>query len=154
MSLLSLTSVTAFYGASQALFDVSLHLAEGEVLALMGRNGMGKSTTVKVICRLLPVRSGKVVFDGRDLARVPAHKAAQMGIGPVFEGRRCFPNLTVAENLIAAARPGTGTWSRIAGLFPAAGGTARSMRRRPVRRRTADAGNWPRADDQSEAVDP
>ncbi|MDH5454398.1 MAG: ABC transporter ATP-binding protein [Paracoccaceae bacterium] len=118
MSLLSLTSVTAFYGASQALFDVSLHLAEGEVLALMGRNGMGKSTTVKVICRLLPVRSGKVVFDGCDLARVPAHKAAQMGIGPVFEGRRCFPNLTVAENLIAAARPGHWDRSRIAGLFP------------------------------------
>ncbi|MCB2135053.1 MAG: ABC transporter ATP-binding protein [Rhodobacteraceae bacterium] len=118
MSLLTLDNITASYGASQALFDVSLQIDEGEVLALMGRNGMGKSTIVKVICRLLPARSGRLAFDGRDLAGIPAHKVAQRGIGPVFEGRRCFPNLTVAENLLAAARSGHWDMDRVGELFP------------------------------------
>ncbi|RMA41793.1 ABC transporter ATP-binding protein [Rhodophyticola porphyridii] len=118
MTLLSVRHIGAFYGASQALFDVSLEIAEGEVLALMGRNGMGKTTTVKTICRLLPVSAGTVLFDGQDLARLPAYKAARMGLGLVPEGRRCFTNLTVAENLIAAARPGHWDMDRIAALFP------------------------------------
>ncbi|MBO6601800.1 MAG: ABC transporter ATP-binding protein [Roseicyclus sp.] len=118
MTLLSVRHIGAFYGASQALFDVSLEIAEGEVLALMGRNGMGKTTTVKTICRLLPVSAGTVLFDGQDLARLPAYKAARMGLGLVPEGRRCFTNLTVAENLIAAVRPGHWDMDRIAALFP------------------------------------
>ena len=121
MSLLKLSHVSAFYGASQALFDVHLELAEGEVLALMGRNGMGKSTTVKVICRLLKNRGGSVMFDGRDLGSVPAHKAARAGIGLVPEGRRCFAPLTVQENLIAAARPGHWDLPRVFELFPRLG---------------------------------
>lgn len=121
MSLLKLSHVSAFYGASQALFDVHLDLAEGEVLALMGRNGMGKSTTVKVICRLLKNRGGSVMFDGRDLGSVPAHKAARAGIGLVPEGRRCFAPLTVQENLIAAARPGHWDLPRVFELFPRLG---------------------------------
>ena len=121
MSLLTLTHVAAFYGASQALYDVNLTLGAGEVLALLGRNGMGKSTTVKVICRVLALRAGRVEFDGCDLGRVPAHKAARMGIGPVFEGRRCFANLTVGENLMAAARPGPWDRARVDGLFPRLG---------------------------------
>ncbi|RFU13929.1 ABC transporter ATP-binding protein [Rhodobacteraceae bacterium W635] len=121
MSLLKLAHVSAFYGPSQALFDVHLDIAEGEVLALMGRNGMGKSTTVKVICRLLRNRGGSVVFDGRDLGPVPAHKAARAGIGLVPEGRRCFAPLTVHENLIAAARPGRWTLARVVELFPRLG---------------------------------
>jgi len=121
MSLLKLSHVSAFYGASQALFDVHLELAEGEVLALMGRNGMGKSTTVKVICRLMKNRGGSVMFDGRDLGAVPAHKAARAGIGLVPEGRRCFAPLTVQENLIAAARPGHWDLPRVFELFPRLG---------------------------------
>jgi len=121
MSLLKLSHVSAFYGASQALFDVHLELAEGEVLALMGRNGMGKSTTVKVICRLMKNRGGSVMFDGRDLGTVPAHKAARAGIGLVPEGRRCFAPLTVQENLIAAARPGHWDLPRVFELFPRLG---------------------------------
>ena len=121
MSLLKLSHVSAFYGASQALFDVHLELAEGEVLALMGRNGMGKSTTVKVICRLMKNRGGSVMFDGRDLGSVPAHKAARAGIGLVPEGRRCFAPLTVQENLIAAARPGHWDLPRVFELFPRLG---------------------------------
>ncbi|WP_120500140.1 ABC transporter ATP-binding protein [Roseovarius sp. EL26] len=118
MSLLSLSSISAFYGASQALFDVSFDLAEGEVLALLGRNGMGKSTTIKSICRMMPVAAGQLVFDGHDLTRLPAHKAARLGIGLVPEGRRIFPNLNVFENLIAAARPGHWDFARVSALFP------------------------------------
>ena len=119
MSLLSLRNVAAFYGPSQALFDVSLSLEAGQVLALMGRNGMGKSTTVKVICRLLPNAQGQVAFDGRDLSGLPAFRVARLGIGLVPEGRRCFTNLTVYENLIAVARPGEWTFAKVVELFPA-----------------------------------
>ncbi len=118
MSLLKLSHVSAFYGPSQALFDVHLSLEEGQVLALMGRNGMGKTTTVKVICRMLRNRGGKVLFNGKDLANVPAYRAARAGLGLVPEGRRCFPNLTVHENLIAAARPGVWDFEAVTGLFP------------------------------------
>jgi len=118
MSLLRLDHVSAFYGASQALFDVSLAIEPGEVVALMGRNGMGKTTTVKVICRLLKNRGGTVIFDGEDMAGMPAHKAARAGIGLVPEGRRCFGGLTVSENLRAAARPGRWTTQSVEALFP------------------------------------
>ncbi|WP_135506079.1 ABC transporter ATP-binding protein [Roseovarius aestuariivivens] len=118
MSLLQVESIAASYGATQALFDVSLDVAEGEVVALMGRNGMGKSTTIKAICRLLELDAGRIAFDGTDLARLPAFRAAQLGLGLVPEGRRCFPNLTVDENLIAAARPGPWDLDRVTALFP------------------------------------
>lgn len=121
MSLLSLTNVSAFYGASQALFKVNLRVDQGAVVALMGRNGMGKSTTIKVLCRMLPLAGGDLQFDGHDLRRVPSYKAARMGLGLVPEGRRCFPNLTVGENLIAAARSGHWTLERVAELFPRLG---------------------------------
>ncbi|MYM57224.1 ABC transporter ATP-binding protein [Thalassovita mangrovi] len=118
MSFLQLSHISAFYGPSQALFDVDLTLAEGEVLALMGRNGMGKSTTIKVICRLLKHKGGSVLFDHRDLSRLKPHQAARAGIGLVPEGRRCFANLTVHENLIAAARPGPWDFAAVSDLFP------------------------------------
>jgi len=121
MSLLELDRISAYYGPSQALFDVSLTLAAGEVLALMGRNGMGKTTTVKVICRLLPYRAGSLRLDGRDMARVPPHQAARMGLGLVPEGRRCFGPLTVQENLIAAARKGHWDLATVTALFPRLG---------------------------------
>lgn len=118
MTLLSLDHIEASYGPSQALFGVDLTVNDGEVVALMGRNGMGKSTTVKVICRLLTQSAGRVRFDGTDLGALPSHKAARLGIGLVPEGRRCFPNLTVEENLIAAARSGAWTQTRVETLFP------------------------------------
>lgn len=118
MSLLEVDNITASYGASQALFGVSCRIAEGEVLALMGRNGMGKTTTVKTICKLLPLGAGRIAFDGTDLARVPAHKAARMGLGLVPEGRRCFASLSVWENLHAAARKGHWDYARVGALFP------------------------------------
>jgi len=80
--------ITVFYRASQALFGVTLESAEGEVLALMECDGMGKSATVKAICRMLPLRSGTISFDGTDLARIPSHAGARMGLGLVLEGRQ------------------------------------------------------------------
>lgn len=118
MSLLTVSTLTAAYGPSQALFGVDLSIGEGEVLALMGRNGMGKSTTIKVICGLLAASGGGLEFAGADLRRMKTHKIARLGIGLVPEGRRCFAPLTVEENLIAAARPGDWDFMRVAQLFP------------------------------------
>lgn len=120
MSLLKLANVTAKYGLSQALFGVNLEINKGEVMALMGRNGMGKSTTVKSICRMLDA-SGTIIFDGQDLTKLPSHLAAQLGIGLVPEGRRCFASLTVYENLIAAAKPGPWDFTTVVKLFPRLG---------------------------------
>lgn len=121
MSLLSLSGITASYGASQALFGVDLEIAEGEVCALMGRNGMGKSSTIKVICRMLKHSGGALSFGGRDISALPSHRAARAGLGLVPEGRRCFGPLTVHENLIAAARPGPWDFDRVVALFPRLG---------------------------------
>ena len=118
MSLLSLNRVSACYGASQALFDVSLDIAPGEVLALMGRNGMGKSTTIKTICKMLPINSGQIIFNGANIKSLPSFKVARLGIGLVPEGRRCFPNLSVQENLVAAANPGVWNLDTVSTLFP------------------------------------
>ena len=117
MTLLHLSGLTAGYGASQALFGVDLTVDKGEVLALLGRNGMGKTTTVKAICRMIP-SEGRLEFLGRDLLKVPSHRAAQLGLGLAPEGRRCFSGLTVRENLIAAASPGDWDQHRVTDLFP------------------------------------
>lgn len=117
MTLLNLKNVTASYGSSQALFGVDLQVAEGEVMAVLGRNGVGKSTMVKAICRMLPSQ-GDLKFAGRDLGALSSHHAGRLGIGLVPEGRRCFADLTVTENLTAAARRGPWGLARVAELFP------------------------------------
>jgi branched-chain amino acid transport system ATP-binding protein len=121
MTLLEVRALEAFYGASQALFGVSLDIKEGEVVALMGRNGMGKTTTINSILGLVRPRSGSITFAGREVAGMRPHRIARLGLGLVPEGRRCFPNLTVTENLIAAARGGTWTLDRVVDLFPRLG---------------------------------
>ena len=121
MTLLHVRGLEACYGASQALFGVDLELGEGEMLALMGRNGMGKTTTIRAICNLTPPLAGSVRFAGTPLNGLAAHRVARLGIGLVPEGRRCFPNLTVRENLVAAARDGKWTLDAIVGLFPRLG---------------------------------
>ena len=118
MTLLQMRGIEAAYGPSQALFGVDLDVGEGEVVALMGRNGMGKSSTIKVMFRLLRQARGTVEFAGRDLGPCAPHAAARAGLGLVPEGRRCFAALTVHENLIAAARPGHWNFERVAQLFP------------------------------------
>ena len=122
-TLLSVKNISAFYGKSQALFDVSLEVKVGEVVALMGRNGVGKSTTIRAIFNLTPAASGEISLIGKNIAKLAPHKVAQLGIGLVTEGRRCFPNLTVYENLVATAREGSNnqnSWDldKINTLFP------------------------------------
>ncbi|WP_108483577.1 ABC transporter ATP-binding protein [Oceaniglobus ichthyenteri] len=117
MSLLRVQNLSARYGVSQALFDISLDLAEGQVLALLGRNGMGKTTTIKAICRMIMAK-GVIEFAGQNVLRLPSYKVARLGVGLVPEGRRCFAPLTVAENLTAAARPGPWDMAAVGALFP------------------------------------
>lgn len=117
MTLLSLKNVCARYGAMQVLFGVDLSVEQGEVVALMGRNGMGKSTTVKSICRMISAQ-GEIYFKGHNILQLSSHRAARLGIGLVPEGRRCFARLSVYENLIAAARSGAWNFDKITTLFP------------------------------------
>ena len=101
--MLRLEGVDAFYGDLQALYGVSLELEQGRVFALVGANAAGKSTTLRVISGLLTPRQGRVVFDGQDLTRVPAHQRVDLGIVQVPEGRRLFPFMSVVENLLLGA---------------------------------------------------
>jgi branched-chain amino acid transport system ATP-binding protein len=118
MSLLSLMGVKASYGPSQVLFGVDLATGEGEVVALLGRNGMGKTTTIRAILGLIGKRDGEISFAGTALRKLKPHQIARLGLGLVPEGRRCFAALTVEENLTVAARPGAWSLPRIYELFP------------------------------------
>ncbi len=102
--LLSIRGLQASYGRAQALFDVSIDVEKGEVVTLLGRNGMGRSTTVKCLFGLLPVQAGTITFNGRRIEQLPSHKVAKCGLGLVPEGRQIFADLSVEENLIATAR--------------------------------------------------
>ena len=115
---LKIKSLKAWYGASQALFDVNLDIKEGEIVALLGRNGMGKSTTIKSICGLMNKFDGEINFNKISLLGMPSYKIAQLGIGLVPEGRRAFSNLTVLENLIATSVEGEWTVEKVFELFP------------------------------------
>src|SRR5436305_9338754 len=102
-ALLQLSNVETAYGRSQVLFGVSFDIAAGEMVTLMGRNGMGKTTTVRSITGLTAARSGSIRFAGLEIAALPPYRIARLGIGLVPHGRRIFSNLTVRENLIATA---------------------------------------------------
>ena len=116
--LLELKSLKSWYGPSQALFDVNLEVKQGEIVALLGRNGMGKSTTIKSICGLMSQFQGEINFNNTSLINLPSYKIAQLGIGLVPEGRRAFSNLTVLENLVASAVEGEWDLVSIYNLFP------------------------------------
>ena len=122
--LLEVEAIETYYGASQALFGVTLSIAAGEMLALLGRNGMGKTTTVRSITALRRPTRGRIRLDGVDTQGWPSHRLARAGIGLVPEGRQVFPTLSVRENLLVTARTTTvaGTaWTldRVLALFPA-----------------------------------
>ena len=117
MSLLSLSSLKAYYGESQALFDVNLEINEGEIIALMGRNGTGKSTTVKSIFQMIPTK-GQLLFSDKNLSNLKSFQISRLGAGLVPEGRRIFGQLSVQENLIAASREGKWNLEEINSLFP------------------------------------
>ncbi|OCP19313.1 MULTISPECIES: ABC transporter ATP-binding protein [unclassified Ensifer] len=121
MTLLELKGLETFYGASQALFGVNLDVREGEVVALMGRNGMGKTTTINSILGLVRPRAGAISFAGKAISGMRPHRIARLGLGLVPEGRRCFPNLTVMENLVATARGSEWTFEKVVALFPRLG---------------------------------
>ena len=121
--MLTVRALTAFYGASQALFGMELTVGAGEVVTLMGRNGMGKTTTVHAVMGLLPGRQGVVEFEGRRVDHLPSFRVARLGLGLVPEGRQIFPNLSVRENLIAASANRRGhaqpwTLERVFEFFP------------------------------------
>jgi len=120
-TVLEVTAIETCYGLSQVLFGLSLTIAPGEMVTLMGRNGMGKTTTVRSIMGLTPARAGAIKFLGNEIRGLPPYKIAQLGIGLVPEGRQIFPNLSVRENLLATAvaRDGAGwTLDRVHELFP------------------------------------
>ena len=121
--LLQLSGVETCYGLSQVLFGVSLEIGMGEMVTLMGRNGMGKTTTVRSIMGLTPARAGSIRFAGNEIRGVPSYRVAKFGIGLVPEGRQIFPNLSARENLVATASNRAGTtepWTlaKVCELFP------------------------------------
>ena len=121
--MLAVEGLETAYGLSQVLFGVSFRVNEGEVVTLLGRNGMGKTTTIKSIMGIVPSRSGSITFDGVPLRGLPSYLVAQRGLGLVPEGRQVFPNLTVLENLVATAanrtgRPDPWTLERVFEFFP------------------------------------
>ena len=121
--LLEIDSIETCYGLSQVLFGLSLSVRSGEMVAMMGRNGMGKTTTVRSIMGLTPARAGRIRFMGQEIRGLPPYKIAKLGVGLVPEGRQIFPNLTVRENLVAASGNRLGssdpwTLEKIHALFP------------------------------------
>jgi len=121
--LLELSNVETCYGHSQVLFGISLAISPGEMVTLMGRNGMGKTTTVRSIMGLTPATAGAISFAGRPIRALPSYRIAQLGLGLVPEGRQIFPNLTARENLIATAAGRDGvadpwTLDKVCALFP------------------------------------
>ena len=124
-AILEVEGLDAAYGLAQILFDVSLHVARGEIVALMGRNGAGKSTTLKAIMGLVPANARAVGFAGRNIRGMPSYRIARLGLGYVPEERRIFTDLTVAENLEVGTKPAAGgearapwTPERLYSIFP------------------------------------
>jgi len=121
--MLAVDGLEAAYGLSQVLFGVALRVEAGEVVTLLGRNGMGKTTTVRSIMGIMRPKAGTIHFAGQALAGLPAYRVARAGLGLVPEGRQIFPNLTVRENLVATAANRSGntdpwTLEKVFGLFP------------------------------------
>lgn len=129
--MLTVETLKAAYGAAQVLFDVSFVVGEGEMVTLLGRNGMGKTTTISTIMGLMPAAGGRIMFDGLQLGGLPPYRVAQAGLGLVPEGRQIFPTLNVEENLIAtaAARFGTPRWQLkdVYQMFPSLAERRRNM---------------------------
>jgi branched-chain amino acid transport system ATP-binding protein len=121
--MLELIDARAGYGSAQVLFDVSLSLRRGEVVTLLGRNGMGKTTTIAAIMGMIPLRGGQLIIDGIQAGQLPDYRRARLGLGLVPERRRIFPTLTTWENLVATAVPAhddrpAWTVERVFALFP------------------------------------
>jgi branched-chain amino acid transport system ATP-binding protein len=118
MSMLDVDGIHTYYGDSHILHGVSLRVAAGEAVALLGRNGAGKTTMIRSIVGFTPPRDGRIVFDGQSIHRWPAHRIARRGLALVPQGRRIFAPLTVRENLMLGARAAGWSLERVFGLFP------------------------------------
>ncbi|MBI1736650.1 MAG: ABC transporter ATP-binding protein [Candidatus Rokubacteria bacterium] len=129
--MLEVEGIETAYGVSQVLFGVTFRIGAGQVVTLLGRNGMGKTTTVRSVMGIVPPRAGEIRFEGRPIHRLPPYRVAQAGLGLVPEGRQIFPNLTVRENLVATAadRTGRGLWTldKVFDLFPPLAARARAL---------------------------
>ena len=115
--MLAIRDLETSYGRSQVLFRISIDIGASQVVSLLGRNGMGKTTTVRSIMGITPAKAGTIVFQGREIQHLPSYKVAKAGLGLVPEGRQVFPNLTVRENLVATARKGPWNLERVFQLF-------------------------------------
>ena len=115
--MLEVRQLETAYGRSQVLFGISLKIEEASVVSLLGRNGMGKTTTVRSIMGITQAKGGTIRFQGKEIHRLPSYRVANQGIGLVPEGRQVFPNLTVRENLVATARRGPWTYEKVLKLF-------------------------------------
>jgi branched-chain amino acid transport system ATP-binding protein len=115
--MLEVRDLETAYGRSQVLFGISMTIESSQVVSLLGRNGMGKTTTVRSIMGITPARAGKILFHGSEIQHLPSYRVAKQGIGLVPEGRQVFPNLTVRENLVATARRGAWGLERVLKLF-------------------------------------
>jgi branched-chain amino acid transport system ATP-binding protein len=115
--MLEVRGLETAYGRSQVLFGIDLKIGPAQVVSLLGRNGMGKTTTVRSVMGITPARAGTIVFQGEEIQRLPSYRVAQRGVGLVPEGRQVFPNLTVRENLLATARRGAWTYEKVLKLF-------------------------------------
>ena len=157
--MLTVEGLQTSYGQSQVLFGVDLEVRRGEVVTLLGRNGMGKTTTIRSIMGMTPPHGGRITFEGQELRGLTSFRIAKLGLGLVPEGRCIFPSLTVWENLTATSTTGPRgrprwTTDAILELFPWIPRAKISDGRPALRRRAADAGDRARADDQPGAVDP
>jgi branched-chain amino acid transport system ATP-binding protein len=121
--ILDVEQLTASYGASQILFGINLQVAEAETVCIIGRNGVGKSTTLKTIMGMVKPQSGSIKFNGREIGGMPSYKICRNGVSYIPQGRHIFPNLSTRENLLIAVRKGSNpefqwTFEKIYGLFP------------------------------------
>ncbi len=159
--MLQLEKINAYYGESHILRDVSFTIDSGEVVCLMGRNGVGKTTTLKVLTGLLPARSGRMMFDGADVTKEATDGRARRGLAYVPQGREILPHLTVRENLLlgfwARSDKPNGTvektvFDEVYHLFPKLTTNSQSAWRCPERRRAAAVGDRPRDLVESQAA--
>ena len=154
--MLEIKDLNVFYGAIHALKGISLTVADGELVSLIGANGAGKTTTLHAVSGLLPAASGSVLLDGKDLQKVPANTIIGLGMAHVPEGRHVFARMTVEENLRMGAyilrdqKRIAENLEMVYGHFPPAEGAPAAAGGDPLRRRAADAGHRPGPDDESQ----
>ena len=157
--MLKIENLDVFYGDAQALDGVSLEIAEGAIVAIVGANGAGKTSLIRTIAGMHKPARGRILYRGMDIAGWPSHKVCDLGIGQVAEGRQVFPSLSIAENLAMGAMLPRARATRDRNLdkvyahVPGAGRAPQPGRRHAVRRRAADAGHRPLPDGRARTGD-